>query len=126
VRALESFRFFPALVLHIEVIVVFGLIYRWRTRKLPDAERVGALAFIPLSFLMPVTYALLTPLALFTLDTGSWETRGHEEPAIDDVPEAESATESLGDQLVLTAAETAAITSTGSVARHSHARLPAA
>ena len=128
VRALESFKFFPALVLHIEVIVVFGLIYRWRTRKLPAAERVGPLAFIPLSFLMPVTYALLTPLALFTLDTGSWETRGHEEPAIDDVPESasESVSESLGEQLVLTAAETAAITSTGSVGRHSHAQLPAA
>ncbi len=130
VRALESFKFFPALVLHIEVVVVFGLIYRWRTRKLPAAERVGPLAFIPLSFLMPVTYALLTPLALFTLDTGSWETRGHEEPAIDDVPEAEtvseSVSESLGEQLVLTAAETAAITSTGSVGRHSHAQLPAA
>jgi len=127
VRALESFKFFPALVLHIEVVVVFGLIYRWRTRKLPAAERVGPLAFIPLSLLMPVTYALLTPLALFTLDTGSWETRGHEEPALDDVPEAasDSVSESLGEQLVLTAAETAAITSTGSV-RRSHAQLPAA
>lgn len=28
--------------------------------------------------LMPVTYGLLTPLALFTLDSGSWETRGHD------------------------------------------------
>jgi hypothetical protein len=27
---------------------------------------------------MPITYALLTPLPLFTLDSGSWETRGHD------------------------------------------------
>jgi cellulose synthase/poly-beta-1,6-N-acetylglucosamine synthase-like glycosyltransferase len=83
VRALEAHKFFPALVLHTEAVVFFGLLYRWRNRKLPRSERVGALSFIPLSLLMPVTYALLTPLALFTLDTASWETRNHE----DAVPE---------------------------------------
>jgi hypothetical protein len=36
---------------------------------------------MPLSFEMPITYALLSPLALFTLDTGSWETRGPDAPA---------------------------------------------
>jgi len=79
VRALAAHKFFPALVLHTEAVVFFGLLYRWRNRKLPKAERVGPLSFIPLSLLMPVTYALLTPLALFTLDTASWETRNHEE-----------------------------------------------
>jgi cellulose synthase/poly-beta-1,6-N-acetylglucosamine synthase-like glycosyltransferase len=83
VRMLAAHKFFPALVLHTEAVVFFGLLYRWRTRKLPKAERVGPLAFIPLSMLMPVTYALLTPLALFTLDTANWETRGHEEPALE-------------------------------------------
>ena len=43
--------FFPALQLHIYVVVVFGLYYRWRVRKLPKEERVGALAFMPLSLL---------------------------------------------------------------------------
>ena len=108
---------------------MFGLIYRWRTRKLPREERVGALAFIPLSFLMPITYALLTPLALFTLDTGSWETRNHEEPAAEPASDAlaEPVREPLTEQLVITAAETAAITATGRLARaHSHAQLPAA
>ena len=80
-RALAAHKFFPALVLHTEAVVFFGMLYRWRNRKLPRAERVGPLAFIPLSLLMPVTYALLTPLALFTLDTASWETRNHEETA---------------------------------------------
>ena len=38
-------------------------------RKLSQGLFVGAM-------LMVVTYALLTPLALFTLDSASWETRG--------------------------------------------------
>jgi cellulose synthase/poly-beta-1,6-N-acetylglucosamine synthase-like glycosyltransferase len=87
VRALAAHKFFPALVLHTEAVVFFGILYRWRTRKLPKAERVGPLAFVPLSLLMPVTYALLTPLALFTLDTASWETRNHEDAVPEPVPE---------------------------------------
>ncbi|HEX3480333.1 MAG TPA: glycosyltransferase [Kofleriaceae bacterium] len=83
VRALAAHKFFPALVLHTEAVVFFGMLYRWRNRKLPRAERVGPLSFIPLSLLMPVTYALLTPLALFTLDTASWETRNHEDTALE-------------------------------------------
>ena len=125
-KALATFKFFPALVLHIEVVLVFGLVYRWRTRKLPKSERVGALAFIPLSFLMPVTYALLTPLALFTLDTGSWETRNHEET----VPEGAAVPEAVRDRVsegVLLTAPSPALTSTGSFARtNSQAQLPAA
>jgi cellulose synthase/poly-beta-1,6-N-acetylglucosamine synthase-like glycosyltransferase len=81
VRALEAHRFFPSMQLHLEIVAVFGLYYRWRVRKLPKEERVGALWFLSLTLLMPITYALLTPLALFTLDSGSWETRGHEAEA---------------------------------------------
>jgi len=62
------------------VMAVFGVFYRWCVRKVPKEERVGAFDFLPLSVLMPVAYALLAPLALFTLDSGSWETRGHQEP----------------------------------------------
>ena len=78
-RALGSHWFFPGLKIHLMVVAVFGLYYRFRVRKLPASERVGALSFVPMSLMMPVTYALLTPLALFTLDSGSWETRGHAE-----------------------------------------------
>ena len=77
IRALASGWFFPALQIHIGAVAALGLYYRWRVRKRPPEERVGALSFIPLSLLMPITYALLTPLALFTLDSGSWETRDH-------------------------------------------------
>jgi len=66
------------------LVAAFGLYYRIRVRKAAPEERVSALAFLPIAFLMPVTYALMTPLALFTLDSGSWETRGHGEA---DAPE---------------------------------------
>jgi cellulose synthase/poly-beta-1,6-N-acetylglucosamine synthase-like glycosyltransferase len=90
VRALETHRFFPSLQLHLELVAVFGLYYRWRVRNIAKEERVGALSFIPLTLLMPITYALMTPLALFTLDSGSWETRGHGTDAEPDiVPVAE-------------------------------------
>jgi cellulose synthase/poly-beta-1,6-N-acetylglucosamine synthase-like glycosyltransferase len=75
-RAALSGRLFAALTLHIAILVPFGLYYRWRTRRWPAERRVGALAFLPQAMLMVVTYALLTPLALFTLDSTSWETRG--------------------------------------------------
>jgi hypothetical protein len=77
-RALATQRFLPAVVAHLVVLMVFGLYYRWRVRAWPADQRVGALAFLPQALVMPVTYALLTPLALFTLDSGRWETRGHE------------------------------------------------
>src|SRR5690606_14099850 len=77
IRALTAGWFFAALQLHLMVVACFGLYYRWRVRKVPASERVSASAFVPIAFLMPVTYALMTPLALFTLDSGSWETRGH-------------------------------------------------
>ncbi len=76
IRALASHKFFEALEIHIGVMALFGLFYRWKVRHLPKEERVGAFDFLPLSILMPVAYALLAPLALFTLDSGSWETRG--------------------------------------------------
>jgi hypothetical protein len=47
-------------------------------RSWPADQRVGPLAFLPQALIMPVTYGLLTPLAVFTLDSATWETRGHE------------------------------------------------
>ncbi|MFT3694575.1 MAG: glycosyltransferase family 2 protein [Kofleriaceae bacterium] len=81
IRALASHKFFEALEIHIMVMAAFGVFYRWKVRKLPKEERVGAFDFLPLSVLMPVAYALLAPLALFTLDSGSWETRNHADAA---------------------------------------------
>ena len=50
---------------------------RRRVRALPPWLRVHPIAFLPMAVLMPVAYLLLTPLGLFTLDSSSWETRGH-------------------------------------------------
>jgi len=46
--------------------------------------------FMPMALMMPVTYALFTPLALLTLDSGSWETRGSPSPAPSPTPPAPS------------------------------------
>jgi cellulose synthase/poly-beta-1,6-N-acetylglucosamine synthase-like glycosyltransferase len=79
--ALLTGKFFAAVVLHLAILSFFGFYYRLRTRKWPRNQRVGGLAYVPQSIVMPITNALMTPLALFTLDSTSWETRGHGEPA---------------------------------------------
>ena len=72
-------QFFDLVLFHVEVIALFGLIYHFApsVRELPPWLRVHPLAFLPMAVLMPVAYLLLTPLGLFTLDSSSWETRGH-------------------------------------------------
>ncbi len=122
VRALGSHWFFPGLKIHLMVVAVFGLYYRFRVRKLPASERVGALSFVPMSLMMPVTYALLTPLALFTLDSGSWETRGHAETVAE--PAAEPVGEPLTGKVMLVAASVAA--EPVRARARSQAQLPAA
>jgi cellulose synthase/poly-beta-1,6-N-acetylglucosamine synthase-like glycosyltransferase len=74
-QALATGNFLPAVLAHLEVLFLFGLYYRWRTRAWAPEDRVGAASFVPQALMMPVTYALMTPLALFTLDSTSWETR---------------------------------------------------
>jgi hypothetical protein len=64
---------------HIVVCGGLGVISHFApsTRALPPWLRVHPLSLIPMAVMMPVAYVVLTPLALFTLDTASWETRGH-------------------------------------------------
>jgi N-acetylglucosaminyltransferase len=101
VRALASHKFFAALEIHLGIIALMGVYYRWRCRKVPAEDRVGALAFMPLALLMPVAYALLAPLALFTLDSGSWETRNHELPATAKEPAHSDISDFTGPQVVV-------------------------
>ena len=63
-------------------IALFGMIYYLApsVRRLPPWLRVHPIAFLPMAALMPIAYLLLTPLGMFTLDTSSWETRGHGRP----------------------------------------------
>ena len=71
--------FFDLAIFHVAVIASFSMIYYFApsVRRLPPWLRVHPIAFLPMAVLMPVAYLLLTPLGLFTLDSSSWETRGH-------------------------------------------------
>jgi N-acetylglucosaminyltransferase len=64
---------------HVAIIAMFSLVYYFApsVRALPPWLRVHPIAFLPMAVMMPVAYLLLTPLGLFTLDSSSWETRGH-------------------------------------------------
>ena len=75
---MEGDFFFLAMA-HIVVCGALGVVYYFApsTRALPPWLRVHPLSLIPMAVMMPVAYVVLTPLALFTLDTASWETRGH-------------------------------------------------
>ena len=81
-----SGQFWDLAILHIGVATALGLVYRICARGTPREEQVGALWYLGAILVMPVTYLILTPLALFTLDTGSWETRGGVPAAGNDVP----------------------------------------
>jgi cellulose synthase/poly-beta-1,6-N-acetylglucosamine synthase-like glycosyltransferase len=87
-------EFWDILFFHVLVVGFLGFIYRVETRHLPPERRVSGFWFMPMALLMPVTYALFTPLALLTLDSGSWETRGSPSPttpAASTTPAAEPA-----------------------------------
>jgi cellulose synthase/poly-beta-1,6-N-acetylglucosamine synthase-like glycosyltransferase len=76
---LAKHEFLELAMFHLGLISLFGLIYYLApsVRRLPPWLRVHPLSFLPMAVLMPVAYILLTPLGLLTLDTSSWETRGH-------------------------------------------------
>jgi len=78
-RVLEH-DFINLAAIHLAMVAACGFVYHWlpSVRSLPPWLRVHPLAFIPMTVLMPVSYLVLTPLALFTLDSSSWETRGHQ------------------------------------------------
>jgi cellulose synthase/poly-beta-1,6-N-acetylglucosamine synthase-like glycosyltransferase len=76
-HSLSSGRFFDMAALHVAVLAVFAFAYQWHAWRLPEEQRVHPIYFLAMAVVMPVTYIVLTPLALFTLDSGSWETRGH-------------------------------------------------
>jgi len=72
-------EFFALASFHIVLVACLGAIYHFAptVRQLPPWLRVHPLSFIAMAVLMPVAYLLLTPLGALTLDSSSWETRGH-------------------------------------------------
>jgi N-acetylglucosaminyltransferase len=77
---LVQHQFFDLAMFHMEIIALFGMIYYFApsVRRLPPWLRVHPISFLPMAVMMPVAYLLLTPLGLLTLDSSSWETRGHQ------------------------------------------------
>lgn len=74
-ESLANGMFFPLAAFHLLVLTVLGVLYGAGTRKWPRNERVHPLWFLPMAFVLPTVYLILTPLAMFTLDSSSWETR---------------------------------------------------
>lgn len=79
VAHLAQGEFLSLIGFHIELLAALGLFYCLHpsTRKLAPEYRVHPIWFLPMAVLMPTAYVVLTPLGLFTLDSSSWETRGH-------------------------------------------------
>ena len=73
-------NFIDLVAFHLMVIGGFSIVYYFApsVRALPPWLRVHPISFLPMAVLMPVAYLLLTPLGLFTLDSSSWQTRGHQ------------------------------------------------
>jgi cellulose synthase/poly-beta-1,6-N-acetylglucosamine synthase-like glycosyltransferase len=72
--------------LNVCIFGLMGMIYWVRTRELPAEQRVHPISFMAMTIVMPVTYLLYTPLAFFTLDSSSWETRGQAQAPAADMP----------------------------------------
>jgi hypothetical protein len=79
IQHLIAGQFFQLVEFHVAIIALFGSIYYFAPsiRRLPPWLRVHPLGFLPMAVMMPAAYIILTPLGLFTLDSSSWETRGH-------------------------------------------------
>ena len=81
VQSLLTGTFMKVMCAHLAAAAGMGLLYRLHARKFPREDRVSPAAALPFAVILPVSYALLTIQAFLTLDSGKWETRGHEEPA---------------------------------------------
>jgi cellulose synthase/poly-beta-1,6-N-acetylglucosamine synthase-like glycosyltransferase len=68
------------MILHAMLVSVFALAYEMNKHKLPKMARTSGFWFLSMAFIFPVMYLTMTPLALATLGTTSWETRGAAAP----------------------------------------------
>ncbi|HEX8790319.1 MAG TPA: glycosyltransferase [Polyangiaceae bacterium] len=74
-------NFLALAAFNLQILALFGFFYWWDTRRLAPEQRVHPAWFLPAVVVMPVVYLLYTPLALFTLDSSSWETRAKPQTA---------------------------------------------
>jgi len=84
-------NFLALAVFHLGILGIFSTVYKLKTWSLPEDMKVNPMAFLAMVVVMPVTYLLLTPLAMFTLDSGNWETRGKPTPKEEEIEAAELA-----------------------------------
>jgi N-acetylglucosaminyltransferase len=77
--AAEIFQlgFIMPMIIHGLVTTFFALAYELNKRKLPEFAQTSGIWFLSMALVFPVLYMTMTPLALATLATTSWETRGH-------------------------------------------------
>jgi N-acetylglucosaminyltransferase len=73
---IASGDFWALTLAHVGVLGALAIAYHFDTRDRPKSARVHPVWFLSMAVIMPVTYLAYTPLALFTLDSSSWETRG--------------------------------------------------
>ena len=81
VSHLVNGTFWAMAAFHVAVLIMLGALYRWEVRSLAADQKVSPFSFAAMGVIMPVSYIVLNVLALWTLDSGSWETRGHVAPA---------------------------------------------
>lgn len=60
---------------HFGILALLAVVYFLRTRSYDPRFRAHPLHFLWMGFIMPVSYLALSVVAVFTLDTSSWETR---------------------------------------------------
>jgi cellulose synthase/poly-beta-1,6-N-acetylglucosamine synthase-like glycosyltransferase len=68
--------FVVPMIEHALLVSVFAIAYELNKHKLPEMARTSGIWFLSMAFVFPVMYITMTPLALVTLGTTSWETRG--------------------------------------------------
>lgn len=60
---------------HFGVLALLSIVYYLRTRDYESRFRAHPIHFLWMGLIMPVSYLVLSVVAVFTLDTSSWETR---------------------------------------------------
>ena len=63
-------------ILHALLAACFAIAYETQKHNVPEMARTDGIWFMAMALIFPVVYLTLNPLALATLGTTSWETRG--------------------------------------------------
>lgn len=63
-------------IIHALLASCFGIAYELNKHKVPEMARTSGIWFMAMALIFPIVYLTMNPLALATLGTTSWETRG--------------------------------------------------